>query len=267
MKKNIFVCGNSFSNGMYMEKENMRGEFDYENLTLKYHRPWIEFIAEELDVNYTSLARPIASNYFVCKQIEYAIKQKPDLVIASFSSVRHIDFTTSDKRLQCLPTLENLVYEEQTFAKGYTNPTNSSIEEQAVKCLRYPNLEKYAQTTNPEFAAIVDYIHQFNDYLLKMDQERLMILGTIEQLHMSNTKFLIVDLIGRTDHMERLGSPRTLADTNVMNIVEVDPYISLPLDFRQHYSNPSDDFHFNQEGNIAVAKLFIPKIKEILNIE
>ena len=99
-----------------------------------------------------------------------------------------------------------------------------------------------------------------------MDQERLMILGTIEQLRMSNTKFLIVDLIGRTDHMERLADPRTLADTNVMNIVEVDPYISLPLNFRQQYSNPSDDFHFNQEGNIAVAKLFIPKIKELLNI-
>lgn len=267
MKKNIFVCGNSFSNGMYMEKENMRGEFDYENLVLKYHRPWIEFIAEELDINYTLLARPIASNYFVCKQIEHSIKQKADLVIASFSSVRHIDFTTKDKRLQCLPTLENLVYSERTFAKDYLNPTNSPVEEQAVQCLRYPNIEKYASTTNPEYDILVKYIREYNDYLLKMDQERLMILGAIEQLRESNTKFIIVDLIGKVTDMDRIKNPRTLADTNVMNIIDVDPYISIPLDFRQHYANPSDDFHFNQEGNIAIAKLFIPKIKEILDIK
>lgn len=266
MKKHIFVCGNSFSNGMYVEKENMRGEYDYDDMILKYHRPWIEFIAEELDIEYTSLARPIASNYYVCKQIEYAIKQKPDLVIASFSSVRHIDFTTKDKRLTSLPTLENLVYNEKTFAKGYTNPTNSSEEEQSVQCLRYPNLERYAQTTNPEYKTVVEYIRQFNDYLLKMDQEKLMILGAIEQLHMSNTKFLIVDLISRTDNMDRIKDPKTLADTNVMNIVDVDPYISLPLDFRKQYPNPTDDFHFNQEGNIAAAKLFIPKIKELLGL-
>lgn len=264
--KNIFVCGNSFSNGLYMEKDQMRGEFDYENLVLKYHRPWIEFIAEEVGVDFTLLARPIASNYYVCKQIEYAIRQKADLVIASFSSVRHIDFTTKDNRLKKLPTLENLVYDEKTFAKGYINPTNSPIEEQSVQCLRYPNLERYAKSTNPEYQTVVNYINEFNDYLLKIDQEKLMILGAIQQLQQSKTKFIIVDLIGRTDNMERLGNPRTLADTNVMNVVTVDPYITIPPSFRQEYANPTDDFHFNQDGNKAVAQLLIPKVKELLEI-
>jgi lysophospholipase L1-like esterase len=158
------------------------------------------------------------------------------------------------------------VYSERTFAKDYLNPTNSPVEEQAVQCLRYPNIEKYASTTNPEYDILVKYIREYNDYLLKMDQERLMILGAIEQLRESNTKFIIVDLIGKVTDMDRIKNPRTLADTNVMNIIDVDPYISIPLDFRQHYANPSDDFHFNQEGNIAIAKLFIPKIKEILDI-
>ena len=266
MKKNIFVCGNSFSNGLYMVKEKMRGEYDYDNLVLEYHKPYINFIAEELNVDYTLLARPIASNYFVCKQIEYAIKHKADLVIASFSSVRHIDFTAPGKRLTDLPTLENLVYEEKTFAPGYKNPTNSSLEEQVVQCLRFPNLERYAKSTNPEYQTIVNYVNEFNDYLLKIDQERLMVLGAINQLRESNTKFIVVDLIGRTDDMSRIKSPKTLADTNVMNVISVDPYVTIPPGFRQQYPNPTDDFHFNQEGNVAVAKLLMPKVKELLGV-
>lgn len=267
MKKRVFVCGNSFSEGLYLIKDSVNSPIDYDNVKLGKNKPFIEFIADELDIDYTLLARPIASNYVICKQVEHAIEQKADLVIVTFSTVRHVDFTLKSSRLKTLPKLENLVYEEKTFAPTFKNPTDSNPEDQVVQCLRYPNLEQYAKTTNPEYKIMVDYLNEYNDYLLKIDMERMMVLGVISQLKETNTKFILADLLGSTKgDASTMMNPRSLSDINVMNVINVEPCIRVPLGFSQKYPNPTDDFHFSEEGQREVAKLLLPKVKELLGV-
>lgn len=263
MKKSIFVCGNSFSHGHYLIKDSISGPIDYNKLQVGRNKPYISFIQDELDINYVLLAKPIASNYCICKQIEYAIEHKPDLVIVNFSTARHTDFTVEDNRLTCLPTLRNFIYEEKTFAPGMENPTGSEKIEQSVRSLRYSNLIEYSNTTNPEYILIKQFIFGFTDYFLKIDQERLMILGAINQLRKHNIKFIVADLIEKEKQVD-LNNPMALSDTNVLNGLEIEPLITIPTGFRQKYSNPTDDFHFNEKGQHEVAKLLIPVIKDLL---
>jgi hypothetical protein len=262
--KKVFVCGNSFSHGHYLIKDNISGPINYNTVKVGQNKPYISFIKDELDIDYVLLAKPIASNYCICKQIEYAIEYKPDLVIVNFSTARHIDFTVEGNRLSCLPTLKNFIYDEKTFAPGMKNPTGSDDIDQAIKSLRYTILKEYASTTNPEYILINQFIYGFTDYYLKIDQERLMILGAINLLRKHNIKFIVVDLI-ETEKQPDLSNPVALADTNVLNGLKVEPLVKIPAGFREKYPNPTDDFHFNEEGQREVAKLLTPLVKELLS--
>ena len=263
MTKKIFICGNSFSHGHYLIKDSMHGPINYNTLQLGQHKPYAEFISQELGVDYVMLAKPIASNYFICKQIEYAIEHKADLVLVNFSSARHIDFTVKEKRLTSMPTLKNLIYEEKTFSPGMQNPT-SELDSQQVQCLRYPNLETYARSSNPEYLPIAEYLNHYNDYFLKMDTERLMILGVLSLLKENNIKYIVVDLIEPGKDLPNVTNPSSLADFNILNFMKIDSYFQLPEGFRDRYPNPTDNFHFNEEGHRELAKLLLPMIKESL---
>lgn len=267
MTKNIIVCGNSFSHGHYLIKDNLHGPIDYETVKVGRNRPYIDFIAKELDIEYLMLAKPISSNYCICKQIEYAITKKPDLVIVNFSTIRHIDITDklNGKILEKLPTLENFSYAERTFAPAMENPTNSNVEEQIINSLRYTNLRTYTQTTNGEYGLIWEYLFKFNNYFLKADQEKLMILGTLGLLRRNNIKFIIADLIGGDEKLPNLANPTKLSDSNIVGLLNVEPVVTIPSGFREMYPNPTDDFHFNEEGQREVAKLLIPLVKHLLS--
>lgn len=266
MKNKVFVCGNSFSHGHYLIKESMHGPINYNTLRIGKNKPYIEFIADEINIEYEILAKPIASNYFICKQIEYAIEHKADLVLVNFSSARHIDFTVKEKRLNSMPSLKNLIYAEKTFAPDMDNPTSTNVDEQKVQCLRYPNLEQYAHSTNPEYLPIANYLSHYNDYFLKIDIERLMILGALSLLRENNVKYIVVDLIDPNQDSPNLAAPTSLSDFNILNFMKIDSYFQLPYGFRDKYPNPTDNFHFNEEGHKEVAKMLLPMVKNLLSL-
>jgi lysophospholipase L1-like esterase len=91
-----------------------------------------------------------------------------------------------------------------------------------------------------------------------------MILGAINLLRKHNIKFIVVDLI-ETEKQPDLSNPVALADTNVLNGLKVEPLVKIPAGFREKYPNPTDDFHFNEEGQREVAKLLTPLVKELLS--
>jgi glutamyl-tRNA reductase len=66
-----------------------------------------KIIADKIDFELVMLARAGASNYFTCKQVEYAIENQADFIIINFASPRHFDFTAPGIKLTQLPKLSN----------------------------------------------------------------------------------------------------------------------------------------------------------------
>ena len=93
-----------------------------------------------------------------------------------------------------------------------------------------------------------------------------MVLGLFKRLRETNTKFIVVDLIGAESDLSKIKTPGAISDTNVMNVIKVEPYITIPPGFSKKYPNPTDDFHFNEEGQRVVAEMLLPTIKTLLEI-
>lgn len=257
MKKTLYVCGNSYSAGTYLHSMENGERIVGSNI------PYGRIIADKLDMDLVLLARPSASNYFVCKQIEYAIEQKADFIIVNFSSPRHLDFTLPGNKLKKLPKLSNFEYNENIWWKNLDNPAKNGDDE-LIKSWYFSLFDIYKETTNPEFDLVSKFINSYNDLVLRIDQERLMVLGLLSQLKESGIKFLVVDFLGLSDQLEKTGEIKNLADINLLNYIKVEPFLSFPEEFIKQYPNPNDDFHFNQEGNYIVAEKIIPIIEDIL---
>jgi len=69
--KKLYICGCSHSTGYYSTKNNKPIQSGFNN-------PYTKLIAEKLSMHPVMLAQAGASNYFIIKQIEYAIE--PDKI-------------------------------------------------------------------------------------------------------------------------------------------------------------------------------------------
>jgi lysophospholipase L1-like esterase len=92
-----------------------------------------------------------------------------------------------------------------------------------------------------------------------------MVLGLLSQLKESGIKFIVVDFLGLSDQLEKTGEIKSLADINLLNYIQVEPFLSFSKEFIKQYPNPNDDFHFNQEGNHMVAERLLPIINRLMN--
>lgn len=259
MKKTLYSCGNSYSDGSHLlSKEN--GEH-----VIGRHVPYSKIVADELDMNFVQLARAGASNYFTCKQIEYAIEQKADLILINFTSTRHIDFVFSNKKLKLLPKLSNFIYGEPVWCSNISNPAKNDTDQELIHSLKFTILDLYRDSPkHPEYQTLIKYLDEHNDYMLRMDQERMMILGVLSQLEKSGLKYIVTDFWGISFDLSTIASPKNLADLNLLNYVTVNPLVSFPPDLSKIYPNDFDKFHFNQEGNQVAAERILPIARELI---
>lgn len=227
--------------------------------------PYGKIIADKIDFELVMLARAGASNYFTCKQVEYAIENHADLIIINFASPRHFDFTSPENKLTQLPKLSNFEYNERTWCDGLQNPAKNEIDHEMIKCLRFTLLEIYKNTTNPEYEILTKYLDTYNDYFLRIDQERLMILGLMQELASSGIKYVVTDFIGLSSDLNNTANPKELSDINILNYMKVEPLVGFPSSFVKEYPNPTDNFHFNQEGNHVVAERLLPIIEKLIS--
>jgi hypothetical protein len=197
--------------------------------------------------------------------VEYAIEQKADFIIVNFSSPRHLDFTLPGNKLKKLPKLSNFEYNENIWWKNLDNPAKNGVDDELIKSWYLSLFDIYKETTNPEFEIISKFLNSYNDLVLRIDQERLMVLGLMSQLEKSGIKYIVVDFLGLSDQLEKTGEMKSLADINLLNYIQVEPFFSFPIEFIKQYPNPNDDFHFNQEGNYVVADTLLPLVNEIIN--
>lgn len=259
MKKTLYVCGNSYSAGNYMHTDEEGKRVPRLNV------PYGKIIADKIDFELVMLARAGASNYFTCKQVEYAIENHADLIIINFASPRHFDFTSPENKLTQLPKLSNFEYNERTWCDGLQNPAKNEIDHEMIKCLRFTLLEIYKNTTNPEYEILTKYLDTYNDYFLRIDQERLMILGLMQELASSGIKYVVTDFIGLSSDLNNTANPKELSDINILNYMKVEPLVGFPSSFVKEYPNPTDNFHFNQEGNHVVAERLLPIIEKLIS--
>ena len=258
MKKTLYSCGNSYSDGSHL-----LSKADGKHIVGR-HKSYSEIVANALEMNFVQLARSGASNYFTCKQIEHAIEQKADFILINFTSARHTDFVFPNKKLKTLPSLSNVVYNEPIWCNEVVNPLKNELNEECIHSLKHTILDLYRDpSVYPEYEIILKYLDSHNDYFLKLDQERMMILGVMSQLEKSKIKYIVTDFWGTSVEPSLITSPKNLADLNLLNYIKIEPLISFSVDLCKQYPNEVDKFHFNQEGNQVVADRIIPLAKQL----
>jgi hypothetical protein len=258
MKKTIYVCGNSYNTGAYI-REVVDGKKIVDS-----NIPHCKIVADKLDAEMVMLARPCSSNYFICKQVEYAIEQKADLVVFCLSSYKFIDITLPGHKLTQLPKLSNFDYNEDTWGPDCVNPAKNDTDQEVIQCYRSTLIDEYKKTSRPDFEILSTYMNHYSDYLINIDQERLMILGLMKQLELAGIKYIILDFLGFTDDLSTISQPKKLGDINVLNYIQVENLVKFPPDLGKSYPNPNDDFHFNQEANNMIAETILPLVKRLL---
>jgi len=115
-----------------------------------------EVLRDKHNWQYKNFAKLGASNFMIALQIDYAIKNKPDLIVFGFSSVDRMEIPISN--YQYPEGIKNIVYESHTVKPLF-------YEEQKTKTISqsFPNIEKTE--------AIKLYISELYDSELKRQQD------------------------------------------------------------------------------------------------
>ena len=221
MKPDVYICGCSFSTGAYCT-----------DTQVEYNTPYPELYCIDNGLSFMNVAFNGSSNYGIAKQVEYAIKQQPKLILVNVTTPLRFDWTTPEARLKDLPTLANFVF----------NNRENTIEPEIVKCVHSSALLTLVDGNKNR--VLTEYVATFIDPWLKSDIDRLMILGMINQLKSSRIPYKVVNF--NDDYV--FSMPHILQYTYKF--------------FTKHFPIASDPNHFNADGHSMLSKLLsstIPK--------
>lgn len=115
-----------------------------------------EIIRDKYNWQYKNFAKLGASNFMIALQIDYAIKNNPDLIVFGFSSVDRIEIPIKNYRYP--EGVKNIVYEQNTVKPTFYNEKQTNTISHS-----FPNLE--------QTAAVKHYISELYDPELKRQQD------------------------------------------------------------------------------------------------
>lgn len=224
MSIDVYICGCSFSTGFYKS--------GYEKSTNKlipgYNEPYTELFCRIKKLSYKNIAFNGASNYAICKQIEYAITQNPKLILINFTTPWRMDWTDPDTRLTHVPTLADIVYND----KPHVIP-------EARHHIRSLPISSYMYSKNID-PIVVNYVAEYVDPVLQADKDKLLITGMLSILEKTKIPYIIVNFA------EEIAIPSVPDLDNISW-----RYISkeFPVD--------TDPAHFNQAGHVYLSRKII----------
>jgi len=221
MKPDVYICGCSFSSGFYRKESNpfVAGQFI----------PYPEIFCSIKELTFVNLSFPGASNYAITKQVEFAITQKPKLIIVNLTTSGRLDWTHSNKRLAAAPTLRDITY-NQSSDHPLLNASNTILSMPIATMINEDNVD----------SIVAEYIAEYIDIRLLSDKDRLLILGMFSLLDGSTIPYLAVNF------SKKLGKK-----------IRPEVYDVSLLSLINNYPIPTDDCHFNQLGHQYIAQLLV----------
>lgn len=174
MTSDVYICGCSFSTGFYRIKEEPK---------FAKNIPYPVLYCNKHGLTYTNLAFESASNYAIAKQVEYAISQKPKLILVNLTSTFRFDFTLPGLRLNGIPRLADIVYNDSI------NPI-APADKQAIYSMSFSSIVHRLQDR-----VFNDYVVKYADPLLVADQDKFIVAGMYAALEKSGINHAIINFV------------------------------------------------------------------------
>jgi hypothetical protein len=224
--KRIVSCGCSITHGYYVK-----------NNQSSYLAAYPEVFASRYNHEIINLAKPGSSNYFVAKQIEFAITLQPDFLIVGFTSPYRFDYHERDtEHLDHRPTIKDWEYKSMGKTE-YTNVTGILNSNPIPRLVTFPHKKEF-----------VEYALKYTDPSVSADKERYTILGMIHKLNSTGIPYVGIDWL------------------NVLDPEETPSNICKTMSWKKYGEKFGHDGggHFDQLGHDVAAtelELFIEKNK------
>lgn len=232
--KKLIGCGCSWTYGSWIPLTKAGNLASGKKKTVKNY---ITFLSELLNYDYNNISKSGVSNYCIIKQIEYAVKNKPNLIVFNTTSSGRIDFVKTTANLNTIPRLENFDFPIENATNEIVSFTHMGVINKAYLSLNYiPSLID-------DFESVREYLMKFSNLYLSEDQDRLMFNGLIKKLDDNNIPYIGVDFWNIIE-----GNNDRILKKDIMQIAKT-------------YPLPDDPYHFNEEGHHVLAKELVDLIK------
>ena len=230
MNKNLYICGCSHLNGWYLKKQKPR--------TPSRTIPFASLLAEKLSLNPVMVAHQGSSNYFIIKQIEFAIENNADYIIFDITTPLRFDWVMDGSNLISNPKFED-------FLCDYNLAHNSPNNKPKIRSTAYQAIFNYVPDKD-----LSRFLAMYTDEHILVDQATLMFLGIISKLEKANIKYIAIDCSSEMFS----NVPTTSIGDNISW-----------KDILTKFPNAEDPLHLSQEGHQVVADLLLDKAKAIFN--
>ena len=178
--KRVISCGCSITHGYYVI-----------NNTSTYLKAYPEVFADKYGHEIINLAKPGSSNYFIAKQIEFAVTLKPDFLIVGFTSPYRFDYHERDtEHLNRRPTIKDWEYKAMGKTQ-YTSETGTLNSNPIPRLVTFPHKKEF-----------VEYSLKYTDPSVSADKERYTILGMLKKLDSYNIPYVGIDWLSVLDYNE-----------------------------------------------------------------
>lgn len=223
-----YICGCSFSTGYYRASKQ-------ENPVLgAYNTPYPELYCIKNNLTFKNISLNGASNYAIAKQVQYAITQKPKLILVNLTTTHRFDFTYPDNRLENRPTIADVVYRDL----GH-NPV-APDKKQSIMSMPFHTVLRVLDDR-----VFNEFVVTYTDPYLLADYDRLILAGMFAELEKSQIPNIVVNFSPDFE----VGSP-----DNVHHFIYPKMIKGFPVD--------TDPNHFNSDGHKVLANAIDPMPKK-----
>ena len=223
-------CGCSFTYGSGpCEDSNVLGQV----------KNYSDYLSEINNYDIDNLAFPGCSNYGITVQIRHAIEQNPDFIIFNTTTSMRYEFVKLGKTTSNPPTLKDfssLHNSDSNILCGHYSILEAMIRNHNEGYNIFESKWNWGNYTLEQFQELYDFLTNYIDLNVRIDQDTLMIKGIIQKLKESNIPFVCIDTVDIVD------------DPGIK-------MIKLPWEsYVKQYPIQLDPWHWNTEGHQALAQ-------------
>ena len=197
-----------------------------------------EILEKKFNAEMLNFAKPGASNFFTCLQIEHALDYKPDLLIFGFTTPGRIEIPIEGKSFNIGTGIFNIRYEDKFVSPSFYDTRKVTTISQS-----FPNLE--------QTSVIKNYISNLYDDALKRKQDHMLVTGMLYRLKSLGQKFIFT----------RGGL--TLSDKDYAGWAEFE--VDYATECPWHWSTGPTEYHCPVKKEAELAELWFQRINKLYN--
>ena len=155
-----------------------------------HERTFLQKFCDKHNYEYHCIARPGATNFAINLQVDYAIKQRPDLIVMGATSSDRLNIVVDEKNRRAPLTIKNIIY------KGYRCTSESELQsrEEFVASDTLANLieSPYIEIPEEKKKAVKTYIAELHDLDLQYHIDGCVVRDALNKLIQSELPFVFI---------------------------------------------------------------------------